>query len=114
MALRLTAACKTDAGQQREQNEDVCYTQVVSDGAGDHSGGLFIVADGMGGYHAGEVAAQIAVETISAALLPLLAPASSQPTVHPDNNEAPEAQATEGRRSCRRRAGHQRHPACAQ
>ena len=81
MPLRLTAACKTDAGQQREQNEDVCYTQVVSDGAGDHSGGLFIVADGMGGYHAGEVAAQIAVETISAALLPLLAPASSQPTV---------------------------------
>lgn len=81
MALRLTAACKTDAGQQREQNEDVCYTQVVSDGAGDHCGGLFIVADGMGGYHAGEVAAQIAVDTISAALLPLLAPASSQPTV---------------------------------
>ncbi|HKS70788.1 MAG TPA: PP2C family serine/threonine-protein phosphatase [Ktedonobacterales bacterium] len=79
MPLHLTAACKTDAGQQREQNEDACYTHVVSDD--DHTGGIFVVADGMGGYHAGEVASKIAVDTISAALMPLLAPASSQPTV---------------------------------
>ena len=79
MPLHLTAACKTDVGKQREQNEDACYTHVVSDD--DHTGGIFVVADGMGGYHAGEVAAKIAVDTISAALMPLLAPASSQPTV---------------------------------
>ncbi len=79
MRLHLTAACKTDAGKQREQNEDACYSHVVSDD--DHTGGIFVVADGMGGYHAGEIASKIAVDTISAALLPLLAPTSSQPTV---------------------------------
>src|SRR5215469_9747066 len=79
MALRLVAASKTDAGMEREQNEDLPYTQVGEDGYA--TNGLFIVADGMGGYHAGEVASQLAVETIRDALLPMLGPASRQPTV---------------------------------
>jgi serine/threonine protein phosphatase PrpC len=78
MLLRLSAAARTDPGLQREQNEDACHAQVVEDPG--HATGLFIVADGMGGYHAGEVASRLAVETIRDALQPLLAPISSQPT----------------------------------
>jgi len=59
MPLRLVAAGKTDIGLQREQNEDALYTQVMDDGH--PASGVFIVSDGMGGYHAGEVASQLAV-----------------------------------------------------
>ncbi|HEU5349614.1 MAG TPA: protein phosphatase 2C domain-containing protein, partial [Ktedonobacterales bacterium] len=62
MALRLIAASKTDVGRQREQNEDNCYIQVIEDDR--QASGLFIVADGMGGYHAGEIASKIAVQTV--------------------------------------------------
>lgn len=79
MALRLIAASKTDVGKQREQNEDNCYTQVIEDDR--QASGLFIVADGMGGYHAGEVASKIAVQTVREVLQPLLGPTSSQPTM---------------------------------
>jgi protein phosphatase len=79
MALRLIAAAKTDVGLQREQNEDSCYAAVPQDGV--PNSGLFVVADGMGGYHAGEVASKVAVETIRDTLSPLIGPASGQPTV---------------------------------
>ncbi|HUY77580.1 MAG TPA: hypothetical protein VMV29_12475, partial [Ktedonobacterales bacterium] len=78
MTLRLDAAAKTDVGKQREQNEDNWYAQVNQERP---TSGLFIVSDGMGGYHAGEVASQLAVETISDTLQSLIGPASSQPTV---------------------------------
>ncbi|HEY7984797.1 MAG TPA: PP2C family serine/threonine-protein phosphatase [Ktedonobacterales bacterium] len=85
MALRLVAVTCTDTGLQREQNEDACFAKV-----GEETGqpaGLFIVADGMGGYHAGEVASQLAVETIRDALLPLIGPATAQPTVRLDRKK---------------------------
>jgi len=46
----------TDVGRKRKHNEDAY--------ALDEAEGLFIVADGMGGHAAGEVAAKITVETI--------------------------------------------------
>jgi protein phosphatase len=79
MGLRLIAGSKTDVGKQREQNEDSCYALVAESDR--PASGLFIVADGMGGYHAGEIASQLAVEAIRDALLPLLGPASTQTTI---------------------------------
>jgi protein phosphatase len=48
----------TDVGRVRTQNEDALYV------AGD--GRLLVVADGMGGHRAGEVAAALAVEALAA------------------------------------------------
>ena len=77
--MRLISASRTDVGRQREQNEDACFDKVVSSEHG--VSGLFIVADGMGGYKAGEIASQIAVETLTRDLLPLLGPISGQTTI---------------------------------
>ena len=83
MPLRLMAAGKTDTGLQREQNEDAFYAQVIDDAH--PASGVFIVSDGMGGYHAGEVASQLAVETIRDDLMALFTQTSDQTTV-PLNN----------------------------
>ncbi|HEV2660919.1 MAG TPA: PP2C family serine/threonine-protein phosphatase [Ktedonobacteraceae bacterium] len=83
MHLKLTAADKTDVGKQRDQNEDCAYKRVESSEEGDR--GLFIVADGMGGYKAGEVASRLAVETISKALDSFFKPLPDQPTIQLDS-----------------------------
>ena len=54
--MRLACAARTDTGRRRAANED-CYCARPDLG-------LFVVADGMGGHVAGEVAAQIAVDEI--------------------------------------------------
>lgn len=78
MPLRLLAAGKTDVGLQREQNEDAFHQQVME---GSPASGIFVVSDGMGGYHAGEIASQIAVETISTELAPVIDPSAPATTV---------------------------------
>ncbi len=77
MSFKLIAAYKTDVGQLRGQNEDNAYSFVTTDG----ETGLFIVADGMGGYQAGEVASRIAVEKIRESLKTYFVPVYDQPTV---------------------------------
>ena len=58
MSLRTKLRCVglTDTGKVREHNEDTI--------ASDADIGLLVLADGMGGYNAGEVASGIAVKTI--------------------------------------------------
>lgn len=51
----------TDTGRVRKINEDSCYNDP-------EQMGLYIVADGMGGHQAGEVASSLAVETLSRVL----------------------------------------------
>ena len=56
----LTTCAVTDTGRKRERNED---TFLVDD-----ERRLFVVADGMGGHVGGEIASQMAVETIGSVL----------------------------------------------
>ena len=73
MAHWLTVAGLTDIGRERELNEDRFYYKVIQ--ASDEGPlGLFVVADGMGGHLAGEVASQWAVQTLKRELAPLFRP----------------------------------------
>lgn len=54
--MKLVAAGLSDVGRERDHNED---SYAVEDALG-----LFIVADGMGGHQAGEVASALAIATV--------------------------------------------------
>lgn len=53
----ITGAGRSDPGRVRRHNEDAVFS--------DSARGLFLVADGMGGEHAGDVAAKLAVEAVA-------------------------------------------------
>ena len=64
--LRLDPAQLTDVGRKRPHNEDnMAYVIPKDPEVMAKKGALFIVADGMGGHAAGEVASEIAVDTVS-------------------------------------------------
>mgnify|MGYP001442350869 CR=1 FL=1 len=64
LAEALEVVIRTDPGMVRSHNEDAVF--------GDAARGLVILADGMGGYNAGEVASGMATTLLSNDLLPLI------------------------------------------
>lgn len=87
---RLTLGWATDVGQQRSHNEDTVLV-VELEQAGYHSilpTGLLILADGMGGHLAGEVASALAARTAAQhilqaclTLLPVREHSASEPSL---------------------------------
>ncbi|HEX6817174.1 MAG TPA: Stp1/IreP family PP2C-type Ser/Thr phosphatase [Ktedonobacterales bacterium] len=64
--LRLAVAALTDVGRKRERNQDNVAHHVPQDeDTLRRRGAIFVVADGMGGHAAGEVASQLAIKTIT-------------------------------------------------
>lgn len=66
-AIKIDAFGLTDVGQVREHNEDSIDCDIERS--------MFILADGMGGHNAGEVASALAIESIKHALYDVLTPA---------------------------------------
>jgi len=63
--MRLEVASLSHIGQVRQRNEDAMgYFEPAEPQVLDGKGSLFIVADGMGGHRGGEIASQLAVDTI--------------------------------------------------
>lgn len=62
-ALRIVISLATSTGG-RPENEDAIHAGEIASADGGEIGYLMIVADGMGGYQAGEVASQMAVQVV--------------------------------------------------
>ncbi|WP_423458072.1 Stp1/IreP family PP2C-type Ser/Thr phosphatase [Ottowia sp. VDI28] len=71
--MQLEYSSLSDAGRYRSNNEDAVLT--------DPAHGIVVLADGMGGYNAGEVASAMAVEQIMRELAPILEQAGSSAPV---------------------------------
>ncbi len=63
--MQIAVGARTDVGMIRSGNEDNFFAET------DDKRGVFVVADGMGGHAAGEVASEMAVQIIARQLLPL-------------------------------------------
>ncbi len=63
--MQIKVGARTDVGMVRSGNEDNFFAEA------DAKRGVFVVADGMGGHAAGEVASEMAVQIIARTLLPL-------------------------------------------
>ena len=69
-AMQIIGAMRTDPGLARELNEDTVVWVTPQDKAiADSHGSLALVADGMGGHAAGEIASALAADVIRRLLL---------------------------------------------
>jgi len=95
--LTLSAAAGSDPGQAYPLNQD-CVLALLRPPEGASTAGLFVVADGMGGHQAGEVASRLAVETVREQLAWLVEQTGTPPIMQPetataiDNDDNPDIQ----------------------
>ncbi|MCY7390854.1 MAG: serine/threonine-protein phosphatase [Leptolyngbyaceae cyanobacterium CAN_BIN12] len=77
LPLRLQIASATDPGPQQGHNEDTCYPDLTKVGAPQAKDEVFprlvTVCDGIGGHEGGEVASQLAVQSLKLQVQALLA-----------------------------------------
>lgn len=78
--IRVELAAWCDRGQKRELNEDRVFYQLLAASDADPIA-VCMVADGMGGHLAGEVASHWAIETIKKGLADLFAPVDPRQTI---------------------------------
>lgn len=83
---QLVVGTGQSTGLQRDHNEDTLYavSSILADGANETQFGLFLIADGMGGYEYGEVASNVAARAtteylLSKIYLPHLNPEADSP-----------------------------------
>lgn len=69
--MQFDTAMSSDKGMVRENNEDSCFVLETGKSTSSRKAyyGLYLVADGMGGHRAGEVASSRAIEIISSTIL---------------------------------------------
>ncbi|GAX35111.1 4-Cys prefix domain-containing protein [Nodularia sp. NIES-3585] len=78
LPLTLTVAGATDVGPQLRQNEDHCYPMAASNLDDPILRRLAIVCDGIGGHQGGEVASQLAVQSLKLQVRALLTEVGEQ------------------------------------
>jgi protein phosphatase len=84
MPLRSQVIGATDVGRRRSHNEDTCYPLTSKTMTFDElSARLTIVCDGIGGHDGGEVASQLAVQSIQLQVKALLSEIAHQPELLP-------------------------------
>lgn len=88
MVFSLTVHAQTDPGKVYENNEDSVYAYVRPENMG-KTLGILIVADGIGGHQAGEVASKIVIDTITNNLKYYLERNEASATVRINQNEDP-------------------------
>jgi protein phosphatase len=82
LPLRLQVFGATETGPQRSHNEDTCYPLTVETSAQPYDDlipRLTIVCDGIGGHEGGEVASQLAVQSLQLQVKALLTEIAEQP-----------------------------------
>lgn len=70
--MNIVSAYKSDTGQLHTQNDDFVWV--------DDSAGVYIVADGMGGHEAGDIASKMTGDTVGTMLVEALAAAPAPPS----------------------------------
>lgn len=94
LPFNLEVAGATDAGRELVQNEDTCYPHGAVDSDDPLQPYLSIVCDGIGGHQGGEVASQLAAQSLKLQIRALLAEVAQETEPVPPNLLAEQLEAS--------------------